>query len=300
MKRLVHGRIVTGVIGDQAVFLKAFANVIGLGGKGHVNTPAQIAEHRAAIALKRRNHFHLTAMMQLAAIGLRLQHLRQIVHTARWKLQAARRRRESGGIGHGGHLDGALGTVQEGVKHLRVEISALHGFLGEPVMAPHAIGCRCMVRRQVLGALAGGDDFKSRRARPVDHFANQCRLVTVGQRIDDARFGRAPRQQRPGQRIGLDIDHDDMLAVLATRQYMGNARRRIAGGIDDDFEVPVADQRLGIVGNVRGAADERLLEVVRRELFVLPAHPPQRLPGTFRIEVGDTQQMNSRRARNLR
>ena len=157
-----------------------------------------------------------------------------------------------------------------------------------------------MVGRQILGALASRNDFKSGRARPVDHFANQCRLVTVRERIDDARFCGAFGQQRACQRVGLDIHHHDVFFVFATRQYVRDTRERAAGRIDNDFNMPIADERLSVVRDVRGPADVSLLEVLRSKLFILPTDASQRFAGARRIEICDTQQMYSGCTRNLR
>lgn len=88
--------------------------------------------------------------------------------------------------------------------------------------------------------------------------------------------------------------------VLAARQHMRDPRSRTAGGIDDDFNMPVADQRVGIVGDMRVTTDIRLFEILRRELPLLPADPPQRFGRAGRVEIGDTEQMNTGRAGNLR
>ena len=71
--------------------------------------------------------------------------------------------------------------------------------------------------RLVARALAGADHLEAGGARPVDMLADQRRLVAPGERIDDARGLGLARQQRPGHRVGLDIDHDDVLAVRDRR-----------------------------------------------------------------------------------
>ena len=70
-------------------------------------------------------------------------------------------------------------------------------------MAPYRLRCRGVIGRQVLGALAGGHHLEPGGARPVDHLADQRRLVAIGQGIDDAGRPRARRQKRPGQRVGF-------------------------------------------------------------------------------------------------
>ena len=100
------------------------------------------------------------------------------------------------------HLERALGAVEERVEHLRIH-AALAGLLGrQAVVAPHRVGRRRVVHRQVLGALARGDHLEPAGARPVDHLADQRRLVAVRQRVDDPGLARAlaPAAVRPARR----------------------------------------------------------------------------------------------------
>ncbi|MNQ76384.1 hypothetical protein D3C85_912210 [compost metagenome] len=50
---LVHGGVVAAGVGDQTVFLEAAAHIVAVGGQRHVDAPAQVAKHRAAVALQR-------------------------------------------------------------------------------------------------------------------------------------------------------------------------------------------------------------------------------------------------------
>ena len=110
-----------------------------------------------------------------------------------------------------------------------------------------------MIHRQILGALACSDHLEPRRARPIHHFTNQCRLVAVSERVNDARLTRTLREQRAGQSVGLDVHHHDVFAVLATSEHVVDARSGAAGGVDDDFN-GIAGNSLGrIIGDERGA-----------------------------------------------
>ena len=140
MKRFVHRRVISGVIGDEPVFLEAPPHIIGIGGKGDINTPAKVAKHRTAIALDGGNHLHLPTMMQLSAVNSGLQHSRQIIHATRRKLKSAGCWRESGGVGYRGHLNGALGAVEEGVEHLRIKVAARYCFWRKTVVTPDSVG----------------------------------------------------------------------------------------------------------------------------------------------------------------
>ena len=93
-------------------------------------------------------------------------------------------------------------------------------------MRPDGVRRRLVIRGQVLGALARGDHLEAGGAAPVDHLADQRRLVAIRERIDDAGCGCLPREQRSCQRVGFDVDHHDMLPVLATGEDVTDARRR--------------------------------------------------------------------------
>jgi hypothetical protein len=83
-----------------------------------------------------------------------------------------------------------------------------------------------VVLGQVLRALARGDHLESRRAAPVDHLADERGLVAVRERIHDAGLAGTRSEERTGERVGLDVDHHDVLAVRAARERMADARRR--------------------------------------------------------------------------
>src|SRR5581483_8338699 len=86
--RLVHGGVVAGRVGDEAVLVETAAHVLAIGGERHVDAPAQIAEHRPAVALEARHDFDLSAPFEHAAFGPRPQHAREIVDAAGWKRKA--------------------------------------------------------------------------------------------------------------------------------------------------------------------------------------------------------------------
>ena len=49
----------------------------------------------------------------------------------------------------------------------------------------------------------------------------------------------------------FDIDHDNMLAVLAAGQRVGDAGGRATGGVDHHIDAVTSDHRHGVVGNKR-------------------------------------------------
>ena len=202
MKRLVHRRITAARVGRQAVLLEAGRGVIVLRLEHDIDAPAQIALDRRAIALQRRHHFDHAVAFQHAANRVRPQHVRQLIGAAGRKYQAVVRHVEFAGVGDSRHLDRGFGAVEKRVEHLRVHAGRL-GFRGrEPVMLPHAVRRDRVIGRQIFGAFSGRGDGKACRARPVDHFRNQRRLIAIGHGIDHAGLARLAGEKavRPARR----------------------------------------------------------------------------------------------------
>ncbi len=107
--------------------------------------------------------------------------------------------------------------------------------------------------RLVARALARADDLEAGSARPIDMLADQRRLIAPGERINNAGGFRAARKQGARDRIGFDIDHDDVLAVGDRLERMTNAGAGHAGCLDDDFDLRIGDERFGVVGDERRA-----------------------------------------------
>ena len=239
-------------------------------------------------------------MVQMSTFGDRPHDEGQVVDGAGRIGEAVWRRGEAGGVGHRRALDRGLGAVEEGVEHLGVQSAALGLLLVEAPVFPDGFRRRLSEMRQPLVAAASRRDVEARSARPVDQFADQRRLVAIGQAVDHARRGGALGQHRAAQSIRLDGDHDHMLAVAESFQRMLGGSDRIAGRLDDDLDVGLADQGLPIVGEMRVAVAARVVEGGRGGDFGLPAEPRQILPRARRREVGDADQMDARRGRDLR
>ena len=105
-----------------------------------------------------------------------------------------------------------------------------------------------MIAGQILGAFPRGDHAKAAGLGPVHHLAHQRRLVAISQRIDQARLARALGEQRADQYVGFDGDVHRVLAVLERAQDVPRGRRRVAGDVDQHFDVGV-DQGKGVVGH---------------------------------------------------
>ncbi len=104
-------------------------------------------------------------------------------------------------------------------------------------MAPDACRRHVVIGRQIFGALAGGNDAKAGGPRPIHHLCGQRRLIAIGERVDHAGLACLLGEQRSGQHIGLDIDHDDVLARRDRRARMADADGGIAGRLDDHFDI---------------------------------------------------------------
>ena len=288
MIRLVHRRIAPASVGLQAILPETVRGVIVRRFQHHIDAPAQIAEHRAAVALQRRHHFDHAGLFQHAARLAGPHYMRQVVDAAGRKQQPARGHVEPGGIGDRRHLDGRFGAVEKRIEHLRVHAGGLCLAGGQAVMAPYAGRRHVVIGRQIFGTLAGGDDAKAGGAGPVHHLGGQRRLVAIGQRIDHAGPARFFRKQRPRQHVGLDIDHDDVLAGGNRSAGVADADRGIAGGFHDHLDVAAGCGR-AIVGEFR-----------RRYACVIPADGAAGVARALRIEIDDHRHFEPRRMRHLR
>ena len=82
MVGLVHRRIAPAGVGLQAILLETVSGVIVRRFQHDIDAPAQIPEHRTAVALQRRYHFHDAGFFQHPAFVARPHHMRQIVDAA--------------------------------------------------------------------------------------------------------------------------------------------------------------------------------------------------------------------------
>lgn len=213
-----------------------------------------MVKHPPSVRLHARNHLDGAVLLALTALALRLQHFGHIPHATRRELEAVRRRAQIAAVRHGRHLQRRLGAVQERVEHLRVEVPGRELLVGEAVVIPDGVRGRVVVLGEVLGALSGAHNVEAGRARPVHHLGDERRLVSVRHRVDDAGLARLPGQERPRQDVGLDVDHDDVLLVLAAQQRVADTRRRVAGHLQDDIDLGGGDEggRVGGDGRLAG------------------------------------------------
>src|ERR1700693_5847641 len=141
--------------------------------------------------------------MEDASLRARAADRWNIVDRGRGISETIRRRRKAGRIAHGGALDRRLRTVKKRIEHLRIEAAGSCLLGRQAVMSPHRFRLRLRKMRQPLMASAGGDHAEARGARPIDEVANQRRLVSESEAVNDARLRSFSRQQRTTESIGL-------------------------------------------------------------------------------------------------
>jgi hypothetical protein len=132
----------------------------------------------------------------------------------------------------------------------------------ESVMGPHRVGRRRVILGQVLGALARGDDLEAGGAAPVDHFADERRLVAISERVDDIALRARRASSGPARASASTLTITNMLAARERGERMADARGGIAGRVDDDVDLRRIDQRRRVVGTCvaavfAAAANER-------------------------------------------
>ncbi len=156
-------------------------------------------------------------------------------------------------------------------------------------MAPDVVGRDLVIVRQVLGALAGRDDAETDGARPIDDLGGERGLVAIGHGIDDAGLGRFLGQQRAREDVGLDVDHDDVLAGGDGRTRVADAGTGMTCRLDDDLAVARSQLAHGVVGEA-GGGDAR----------IVPADGAACGARAVRREIADGGHLEPRDVRDLR
>jgi hypothetical protein len=100
-----------------------------------------------------------------------------------------------------------------------------------------------VVQRIVL-ALAGRDDGVTERGGELDQLHAGGRLVAGADRIDNAEPIGLLLQEGADRHVGLDVHHDQVLAVLHRHQVEIRRHSGLSGGVDDDVDQRVGDQQL--------------------------------------------------------
>ena len=170
-----------------------------------------------------------------------------------------------------------------------LKLSCRDLFFGPAEQAPDRIRRGIAIARLEIHALAGRGDLEAGRARPVDEFADQRRLIAIGHRIDQALGTRLFSQDRSDHDVGFDIDHDHMLVMLDGAKRMARAGNRMAGRFDDAFDLAAFEHCVDIVGHERRSALDGIAAAGGRIALFRPtdtAHGFLRL-ADIKIDDGD-------------
>ncbi len=153
---------------------------------------------------------------------------------------------------------------------------------------------------QPLVAASRSDDRETRGTRPIHEIADECGLVAVREAVHHARFLRLAREDRAAERVRLDRDHHHVLAVTERGERMLDCGRRVAGGLDDDIDSRMRDERLPVIAEMRAPLLERGIERCGAVRGRRPADALEILARVRRREVCDPDEMNAGRLRHLR
>jgi len=239
----------------HAIFGKAGTGIIRRCLERDVDAPAEVAIDRPAVAFEIGDHLDGAVMLELPTHAGRPEHVCEVIDAAGRKAEPVARYLEAAGIGDRRHLDAGLGAVDEAVEHFGVHAAGVFGFIvGDAEMLPDRLRGRAMHRRQIARPLAGADHGKARRPGPVHHLTNQGRLVAIGEAVDKACFRRTLGKKRPDQNIRLDIDHDQMTAMLDGGKGMARAGSGITGSLDQHIQAVGSDQSHAVIGEMGLAA----------------------------------------------
>ena len=126
------------------------------------------------------------------------------------------------------------------------------------------------------------------------------RLVAIGHAVDDVLGPGARGQKRAAQHVGLDIDHDDVLAAVDGRERMPHAGDRVAGRLDDALDLVAGGERGDVVEDAGLAGLDRVAEARGAVALGRPADPGERCARLADVEIGDTHDVAARDALRLR
>ena len=234
------------------------------------------------------------------AVRRRAKHPGQVVQARRRESEAVVGAVETGAVRDRRHLDRRLGAVGEGVVHLGIEVARCDLLVGPAEEAPHGIRGGIAVTRLEVHPLAGRGHLEAGGPRPVDQLADQCRLVAVGHRIDQALRPRLLGEDRPDHDVRLDVDHHQVLPGIDRLQRVACPEERVPRRLDHALDLFAGEHRVDAVGDEGRAIAQRLAGALRAVALFGPADARQRLPGLADIEVGHSDNVVSRNALRLR
>src|SRR5262249_2235904 len=233
VNRPIERGVAPALVRQHRVFFETAPRIVALALEHDIGAEREMMRYVATVAVDRRGDFGDARFLQRAARRLRLTNVRELEARCRGKAQALALRYEPGGIAHRSHLDARLRAVDEAVEHFRIDRAAVRNREIFVENVPHGIGRGAMIVRLIARALAGGDHGESASPRPVDMVADKRRLIAPGEAVDHARSLRFAREQGAGERIGFDVDHDDVLAMGNCAERMMYAGARKGGRLAD-------------------------------------------------------------------
>jgi hypothetical protein len=165
---------------------------------------------------------------------------------------------------------------------------------------PQGVGRGAMIVRLVARPLAGRDHREAAGTRPVDMLADQRRLIAPGKAVHHAGGRRLAREERPRERVGFHIDHDNVLAVGDGAQRVPDARRWNSGRFDNHFNLKTSDQGRCIRRDMRAPPLACVSERCCGDRAFRPAGGAQLLLRARDVEIGDGHDVHAARGSRLR
>ena len=140
---------------------------------------------------------------------------------------------------------------------------------------------------------------RSRRRAPVDHLADQCRLIAVREAVHQARLPGARGEHRTDQHVRFDVDHHEVPALLDRGERMAGADAGIAGRLDHHIQARRGDQGGAVVGQMRAPGRARGIEIGRVHLLIRPAGVAHEAARAVRLQIGDAEHLQPGRRAGL-
>src|SRR5918993_1825787 len=209
-------------------------------------------------------------------------------------------RGEPSSVADCGHLNTGLCSIDKRIEHLRVIAGSFREFRRETEILPDRVRGRCMKAGMVAGALAGADNREPACPGPIDLLANNGRLVAVSQAVDETGLAGFVGQERTGDHIGFDIDHDYVPSGFDGREAMLDSSFGASGRFDQDVETIRLDQMLVGIGYEGRPGREGCVKTVRRILLLAPTDPLACFPRPGGVEISNPEHVDSRGLTSLR
>ena len=170
------------------------------------------------------------------------------------------------------------GAVEDGIEHFWVHAAARRLLGGQPPVIPNRFGRRFPILRQPFVPATSRDHREAACPRPIDEITGQSRLITVGKAVNHTGLPGLMGQDRAAERVSLDRHVDDRLSGRKCRQTVFDGGHRIAGALGNHIDAVEFDERFPVVGEVRRAIPESIIQGSR----AIPLLGPPDAPGSDR------------------